>query len=218
MGDTTTTTPASSSSSGGSSSPTTEAAFSGLANIIKLLPTGTVLLFQFLNPVLTNNGQCSDSNKSVAAAVIALCGLSCFVSSFTDSYEGSDGRTHYGFVTLKGIRPSPAAESVDLSAYKIGFGDFVHAAFSVMVFAAVSLLDSNTVECFYPSFQSTQKSLVMALPPVIGAAASTLFAVFPNKRHGIGYASSSQQNSNKSSSAVGPNQNESTPDNNQSSV
>ncbi|XP_052206900.1 pentatricopeptide repeat-containing protein At1g11290, chloroplastic-like [Diospyros lotus] len=68
-----------------------------------------------------NNRQCSDSNKSAAAAVIALCGLLCFVSSFTDSYKGSDGRTHYGFATRKGIWPSQATQPVELSAYKIRF-------------------------------------------------------------------------------------------------
>ncbi|XP_057957160.1 protein DMP2-like [Malania oleifera] len=172
--------------------------FSGIGNLIKLLPTGTVFAFQFLNPVLSNNGQCHPVNKVLTSVLIGLCGLSCFFSSFTDSYTGSDGATHYGIVTTKGLWPSPdSSESVDVSQYKLQVGDFVHALFSVVVFAAVSLLDSNTVDCFYPSFESTQKALMMSLPPVIGVVASAVFAVFPCRRHGIGYPSSSNKSASK---------------------
>lgn len=82
---------------------------------------------------------------------------------------------------------------MDLSKYKLRVGDFVHAFFSVIVFSVVSLLDPNTVECFYPGFESEQKVLMMVLPPVIGAISSTVFMVFPNNRHGIGYPSSDDQ-------------------------
>ena len=71
----------------------------GFGNLIKLLPTGTVFLYQFLNPVLTNNGNCHVSNKYMSGALIGLCGLSCFFSSFTDSYTGTDGMTHYGNIS-----------------------------------------------------------------------------------------------------------------------
>ncbi|XP_057957161.1 protein DMP2-like [Malania oleifera] len=168
--------------------------FSGIGNLIKLLPTGTVFAFQFLNPVLSNNGQCHTVNKVLTSVFVGLCGLSCFFSSFTDSYTGSDGATHYGIATMKGLWPSPdSGKSVDLSQYKLQMGDFVHALFSVVVFAALALLDPNTVDCFYPSFESTQKALMMSLPPVIGVVASAVFAMFPSRRHGIGYPSSSNQ-------------------------
>ncbi|KAK9933578.1 hypothetical protein M0R45_020771 [Rubus argutus] len=167
-------------------------ALTGVGNLIKLLPTGTVFLFQFLNPVLTNNGHCNTpANKYLSAILITVSALSCCFSSFTDSYTGSDGQTHYGIATTKGLWPSTDSGSVDLSAYKLRVGDFVHAFFSLVVFAVVSLLDSNTVRCFYPAFESTERVLLMVLPPVIGTIAGTVFVVFPNKRHGIGYPSSS---------------------------
>ncbi|XP_047318157.1 protein DMP2-like [Impatiens glandulifera] len=166
-------------------------AFTGLGSLVKLLPTGTVFIFQFLNPVLTNNGKCHLVNKYLSAALIAVCGLSCFLTTFTDSYIGKDGITHYAIATFKGLWPSSSASaSLDLSKYKIRFGDFVHGFFSLAVFAALSLLDSNTVECFYPSFVSTEKVLLMTIPPVIGAISGTVFMLYPNKRHGIGYPSS----------------------------
>ncbi|KAA8527520.1 hypothetical protein F0562_034765 [Nyssa sinensis] len=107
-----------------------------------------------------------------------------------DSYTDDDGKTHYGIATMKGLWPSKDSRSKDLSSYKLRFGDFVHAFFSLVVFAVVSLLDSNTVQCFYPSFESSEKVLLMVLPPVIGAVSSSVFVMFPNKRHGIGYPSS----------------------------
>ncbi|ONI28531.1 hypothetical protein PRUPE_1G146200 [Prunus persica] len=173
----------------------------GAGNFIKVLPTGTVFLFQFLNPVLTNNGHCAVLNKSLSAILIAISGFSCFFASFTDSYTGSDGKTHYGVATTKGLWPSTNSKSVDLSAYKLRFGDFVHAFFSLIVFAVVSLLDTNSVRCFYPGFESSEKVLLQALPAIIGAVAGAVFVVFPYSRHGIGYPSSisvSSQDSEKS--------------------
>ncbi|KAH0992406.1 hypothetical protein GBA52_003889 [Prunus armeniaca] len=95
----------------------------GAGNLIKLLPTGTVFLFQFLNPVFTNNGHCSTVNKYLSAILIGI--------------------------------------------------------------SVVSLLDTNSVRCFYPGFESTEKVLLQVLPPVIGAIASTVFVVFPNNAYGI---------------------------------
>ncbi|KAJ8767546.1 hypothetical protein K2173_017615 [Erythroxylum novogranatense] len=166
-----------------------EKTFNGLGNLIKYLPTGTVFLFQFLNPVLTNYGHCTTLNKWLSGILIGLCGFSCCFSCFTDSYIGSDEKTHYGIVTTKGLWPSPASESVDMSKYKLRFGDFVHSVFSVIVFSVLSLMDSNTVDCFYPSFESTNKLLLQVLPPVVGAVSGTVFMLFPNNRHGIGYPS-----------------------------
>ncbi|KAK7348176.1 hypothetical protein VNO80_22726 [Phaseolus coccineus] len=165
-----------------------------VGSLIKLLPTGTVFVFQFLNPVLTNSGECHATNKSLCAILLLLCGLSCAFSSFTDSYTGSDKQRHYGIVTPKGLWPSPASNSVDLSSYRLKFGDLVHAVLSLSVFAVLGLLDTNTVQCFYPGFQSTQKRLLQVLPTAIGAVAGGLFMIFPNDRHGIGYPLTSDSN------------------------
>lgn len=92
---------------------------------------------------------------------------------------------------MKGLWPSTATSGVDLSVYKLRFGDFVHAFFALIVFAVVSLLNANTVDCFYPSFESSEKVLLMVLPPVIGSVSGFVSTVFPYTRHGIGYPSSS---------------------------
>ncbi|XP_073128355.1 protein DMP2-like [Henckelia pumila] len=168
----------------------TQVTLTGFGNLIKLLPTATVFMFQFLNPVLTNNGHCHTINKYLSSILIAVCGFSCCFASFTDSYTDNQGELHYGIATRTGLWPSSSSSSLDLSSYKLRFGDFVHSFFSLIVFAVVALLDPNSVECFYPSFESTQKVLLMVLPPIIGVVSGSLFVVFPNKRHGIGYPSS----------------------------
>ncbi|KAI3691641.1 hypothetical protein L6452_31441 [Arctium lappa] len=172
----------------------------GVGNLIKLLPTGTVFAFQFLNPILTNSGHCTTLNKYLSSALIALCGLSCFFSSFTDSYQDDDGSTttHYVIATKNGFWPPPPPSSaVDASKYRLRVGDFVHAVFTVVVFAAVALLDDNTVECLYPGFESNEKVLMMAMPPVIGVVSGSVFMVFPTTRHGIGYPSTTTVKGNK---------------------
>ncbi|KAB2067716.1 hypothetical protein ES319_A09G247400v1 [Gossypium barbadense] len=182
-----------------SSTSISDKTFTSLGNLIKLLPTGTVFIFQFLNPVLTNYGHCSPVNKVLTSSLIGLCGFSCAFSCFTDSYKGGDGLVHYGIATVNGLWPYSGSDSVDLSKYKLRIGDFVHAFFSVIVFAVLSLLDSNTVQCFYPSFEATEKVLLMVLPPVIGAVSGLAFMVFPNTRHGIGYPSSTDSSDEYSS-------------------
>ncbi|TXG71837.1 hypothetical protein EZV62_000416 [Acer yangbiense] len=191
-------TSSSSSSSSSSSKSISDKTFTGLGNLIKLLPTGTVFVFQFLNPVVTNSGNCTTLNKYLTSFLIGFCGLACGFSCFTDSYRGSDGMTHYGVATMKGLWPSTAAGSVELSKYKLRIGDFVHCLFTMVVFAVLSLLDSNTVECFYPSFESTEKVLLLVLPPVIGSICGTVFMVFPNNRHGIGYPATSDSSDDQS--------------------
>ncbi|XP_055961633.1 protein DMP3-like isoform X2 [Mercurialis annua] len=61
------------------------------ANLSNLLPTGTVLVFETLVPSFSNNGECFRANKYLTLAVIILCSLSCFLSSFTDSFIGNAG-------------------------------------------------------------------------------------------------------------------------------
>lgn len=168
-----------------------ERALRGVADLIKLLPSGTVFMFQFLSPLVTNNGHCAAYNKVLSGALLALCGAFCAFSSFTDSYVGSDGRVYYGVVTRRGMRTfsadPDAGAARDLSGYRLRAGDFVHAALSLMVFATLALLDRDTVSCLYPAMEANERTMMAVLPPVVGGVASYAFMMFPNNRHGIGY-------------------------------
>ncbi|KAF5175572.1 Dmp2 [Thalictrum thalictroides] len=164
-----------------------------LGDLIKLLPTGTFFLFIFLNPVLTNDGNCNTVNRYLSGILMLVSGFSCCFSWFTDSYVDSEGFTKYGIVTKKGLfvlSDSSDTKLVNSSRYKLRLGDFLHALLSVLIFAIVALLDPNTVKCFYPSFGSEQQVLLTVLPPVVGTIFSFVFVMFPNKRHGIGLPSS----------------------------
>ena len=65
----------------------------------------------------------------------------------------------------------------------------MHAFFAIVVFAVLVLLDKNSVECFFPGLEASEGTLLMVLPPAVGAVASSVFAMFPTTRHGIGYPS-----------------------------
>ncbi|KAF8016019.1 hypothetical protein BT93_H1541 [Corymbia citriodora subsp. variegata] len=176
-------------------------AFAPLGNLVKHLPTGTFFTFQFLNPVLTDNGQCYFPNLVLTRLLIDLCALSCAFSCFTDSYTGSDGVVHYGIATPRGLWPSPASEMIDLSKFKLRVGDFVHALLSTVVFVAMSLVDPNTVACLYSSsYKEEHERLLKTLPAVIGAISSAVFMAFPSNRNGIGYPFTSHECDDQSAS------------------
>ena len=162
-------------------------AFQGLGDLVRLLPTGTVFIFQFLNPFITNNGVCKTSDKVLSVVLTALLGFLCAFTCFTDSYAVGD-KVYQGIVTFTGLASfgDPNPELRDFSKYRIKANDFVHAFFSLLVFGILSLLDPNTVSCLYPSFKGGQK-LLLVLPVFVGGASSIAFLLFPTKRHGVGY-------------------------------
>ncbi|KAK9992430.1 hypothetical protein SO802_027415 [Lithocarpus litseifolius] len=176
---------------------------SGLENLNRVLPTGTVFLYQLLSPVLTNYGQCSKTiYKCLTATLVGMCGLSCFITSFTDSYA-DNGKTHYGFATTKGILwPSPKDKT--LPAKALGIKDFVHGFLAVFVFGVIVCLDRNTVDCLYPLSESHYRALLEVLPPVVGAISSVIHLYFPNNRRGIGYLSLSKSSNDSNSGAENP--------------
>ncbi|XP_028759880.1 protein DMP2-like [Neltuma alba] len=161
--------------------------FSGLSSLINLLPTGTVFLFQFLNPIVTNSGHCTPFHKYLSAAFLIFCSFNCCFATFTDSYTGSDGRKHYGVVTTKGLWPAPSSELVDLSTYRLRVRDLAHALLSLGVFGVLGFLDKNTVSCLYPVMDAYDDILLKVLPPIMGVISGTAFSIFPWKRNGIGY-------------------------------
>lgn len=91
----------------------------------------------------------------MTSALIALCGLSSFLLSFSDSFKDKNGNifaTFRGFWLIDGsakLSPHVAAN------YRLRSIDFVHAFMAILVFATVALFDKNMVQCFYltPSFR-----------------------------------------------------------------
>lgn len=77
--------------------------FESTAHLANLLPTGTVLAFQLLSPIVTNQGACDMVSRAMTKALVALCGLSSFLLCFTDSFRDEAGNVTYGFATMHGL-------------------------------------------------------------------------------------------------------------------
>ncbi|KAK3023048.1 hypothetical protein RJ639_044838 [Escallonia herrerae] len=70
--------------------------FQSTAHLANLLPTGSVLSFQLLSPIFTSQGDCDAVGQYLTAGLIAICGLSCLLLSFTDSFKDQMGNVFYG--------------------------------------------------------------------------------------------------------------------------
>ncbi|KAK6157011.1 hypothetical protein DH2020_011259 [Rehmannia glutinosa] len=163
------------------------------AHLANLLPTGTLLAFQLLTPIFTNNGSCDSATQPMTLILLITLAVSCFLASFSDSVKTSDGQVYYGIATFKGMFLFDNNSAVisglpaDLSNYRLSFVDFVHAILSVLVFVAVGLRDKNVVSCFYPRPGREAQEVLDIAPIGIGFLSGLLFVIFPSKRHGIGY-------------------------------
>ncbi|KAI5661635.1 hypothetical protein M9H77_20958 [Catharanthus roseus] len=168
-------------------------ALDSTANLANLLPTGTLLAFQLLTPIFTNNGSCQVITRQMTSILLHILAISCFLASFTDSFRASDGQVYYGFATPNGLwifdKPAAAASGIpsDLSKYRLSFVDFVHSVLSVLVFFAVAFRDKNVITCFYPTPNQETKQVLDIVPIGVGLMCSLLFVIFPTRRHGIGY-------------------------------
>lgn len=167
------------------------------ANLANLLPTGTLLAFQLLTPIFTNNGACESVTRNLTLLLLFLLAFSCFLGCFTDSVKSTDGKVYYGFATFSGMylfdyvpdydNESSRSDLPDLRKYRIRLIDVIHGILTVLVFAAVALRDKNVLSCFYPAPEHGTQQVLSIVPIGIGVICSLLFAAFPTRRHGIGY-------------------------------
>ena len=68
-----------------------------IAKLVKLLPTATVLVFNIISLVFTNEGHCHKLNKIITACL--FCFLSCYFASYTDNFRDEDDKIYYGVAT-----------------------------------------------------------------------------------------------------------------------
>ncbi|KAK9267579.1 hypothetical protein L1049_010007 [Liquidambar formosana] len=126
----------------------------------------------------------------MTAGLIALCGVPCFILSFTDSFRDKNGNVRYGFATMCGLRSIDGSAAIphELAAkYRLRSIDVMHAFMSTLVFSAVVVFDQNVLDCFYPTLSDETIKLLEALPVGIGVICGVLFVVFPTRHHGIGF-------------------------------
>jgi hypothetical protein len=161
-----------------------------VGNLANLLPTGSVLAFQALTPLFSNNGSCQLSNKCLTACTIACCAIFCLLSSFTDSFTDKDGKLYYGIATFNGLyifNYNYGEDIKDVEKFKLSFVDFVHAFVSPLVFMVFAVSNSNVQSCFFREAGANENALMMNLPLGAGLLSSFLFTLFPTRRRGIGY-------------------------------
>ncbi|CAL4948808.1 unnamed protein product [Urochloa decumbens] len=183
---------------------TVDKTLASVANLAKLLPTGTALAFQALSPSFTNRGACLPSNRYLTAALLYLCVLSCVFFSFTDSFVGGDGKLYYGLATAKGFLVfNYAGDTGDddegdaerrrqvfnnnLRRLRIRWVDYVHAVFSAVVFLSVAFSDAAVHSCFFPHSGDNVDQMLTNLPLGVGFFSTIVFLVFPTTRKGIDY-------------------------------
>ncbi|KAE8687304.1 putative disease resistance protein NBS-LRR family protein [Hibiscus syriacus] len=170
------------------------------ANLANLLPTGTVFAFQAIIPSFSNNGRCEVAHKYMTLGLIIACSISCFLSSFTDSFVGNDGKLYYGIATFKGlwVFNDEVDDGLDLendkketdkifNKYKLTAIDFLHACCSLTLFLVIACSSFEVQRCFFPKPGPNGNALMTNLPLGFGILASGLFILFPTKRRGIGY-------------------------------
>ncbi|KAG8487054.1 hypothetical protein CXB51_020726 [Gossypium anomalum] len=170
------------------------------ANLSNLLPTGTVFAFQAIIPSFSNNGRCELAHKYMTLGAIILCSLACFLSSFTDSFIGSDGKLYYGIATISGLwvfngeldddfgLDDPKEAEEILRKYRLTPIDFVHATCALTLFLVMAFSGYDVQRCFFPRPGPNGNALITNLPLAAGILASGLFMLFPTKRRGVGYA------------------------------
>ncbi|XP_062178665.1 protein DMP2-like [Phragmites australis] len=175
--------------------PPADKTLSSASDLLKLLPTGTVLAFQALAPSFSNHGVCHAVNRYLVLALITACAVSCVLLSFTDSLVGCDGKLYHGVATFWGFYPfnftgtraEREATFKDLSRFRITALDFVHAFFSALVFLAVALADASIQGCLFPDSGQDVRELLVNLPLGAGFLSSIVFMIFPTTRRSIGY-------------------------------
>ncbi|XP_028125705.1 protein DMP6-like [Camellia sinensis] len=122
---------------------------------------------------------------------LGICGLSCFLVCFTDSFKDERGKVRYGLLaTRRGlwvIDGSVTIPAEKAAKYSLKMVDFFYAFISIVVFSAVALFDQNVVKCFYSNPSDEAKELLETLPIGVGVICSRLFVAFPTNRQGIGF-------------------------------
>jgi hypothetical protein len=175
--------------------PLVDKTLSGASDIIKLLPTGAVMVFHALAPSFSNHGACGVASRYLTLALVGACAASCVLLSFTDSLVGRDGRLYYGVATPRGFYPfnfdgtgeERRRKFGDLTRMKVRPLDFVHALVSAVLFVVVAFGNAGVQSCLFPDVGADVREVLMNLPVGLGFLSSMVFMIFPTTRKSIRY-------------------------------
>ncbi|RLM69891.1 uncharacterized protein C2845_PM17G02960 [Panicum miliaceum] len=171
-----------------------------VANLSKLLPTGTTLAFQTMAPAFTKGGECQDHDVNFAFTwgLISFLTVLCAALSFTDSITDDDGVTYYGVATPRGfklfnqnlrrMKKLSGGENIRhlRRRMKMNWMDFLHAGVSAAVFVALAFCDAGVQRCLVKQESGPWKDFLNHLPLAVGFLASFVLIIYPSKRKGFG--------------------------------
>ncbi|KAF7112038.1 hypothetical protein CFC21_111976 [Triticum aestivum] len=165
------------------------------ANLVQLLPTGSVMAYQILAPSFSNQGKCYPSNWWITLGLVIVLAASCVFFAFTDSIIHK-GKVYYGIATIDGMnifnisrddqkKEFEGLES-ELKKRHIKKQDFSHAFLTVVVFLTMAFSDVGLQNCFFPKAGTDAQQLLKNLPLGMAVFSSLVFTIFPSKRNFIG--------------------------------
>ncbi|TVU11952.1 hypothetical protein EJB05_45564, partial [Eragrostis curvula] len=158
--------------------------------LANFLPTGTILAFKTILPVVSDGDSCSTLRVVLLWTLLLSCAVCCCCSHFIDSFRASDGQVYYGLVRKRGLSLLRTGLGVEVprdDRYRRRCRDFVHAVLAVLIFAAVALADHRVYGCLIPGHSKKIHKVMENFPQLlVGAVCSVFFQMFPNLRCGIG--------------------------------
>lgn len=169
------------------------------AKVLVQLPTGSVIVFQALCSSVTNQGECRHpSNWWLSITLVILLTLSCIFFSFTDSVV-LDGKLYYG-VALPGRlfvfnlsrqerKQLTNRHGDKLKELHLQTDDYLHAAFTAVVFLALVFNDIGIQNCFFPHAGFDVKQCLKNIPPLVAVVASLLLMVCQTRRNSVDFLS-----------------------------
>ncbi|KMZ59059.1 hypothetical protein ZOSMA_70G00730 [Zostera marina] len=180
----------------------TDKVLQNISNVVKLLPTTTVLAFQTLNPSFTNYGKCLESNKILTVSFIISSAIACAFLSITDSVIHR-GKLYYGLATFNGLYvfnlDDREAQHVRNwfkthcnKRYKLRISDGVHVVFTVIVFLTICIGDGYIQTCFFNESDENEMQWLINLPLAFSLLATIVFLLMPTSRKGIGYCTDTE--------------------------
>uniref|UniRef100_A0A0A9B3S5 Uncharacterized protein n=1 Tax=Arundo donax TaxID=35708 RepID=A0A0A9B3S5_ARUDO len=165
------------------------------ANLLRLLPTGSVLAFQALAATFTNQGNCHPSNWWLTLGLVTFLTTTCIFFAFTDSVVYKD-KVYHGVALPRTLHlfTLPKKEQAEI-ADKLKKGrlnpvDWVHALFTAVVFLTIAGSDVGLQNCFFKHASEDTRQLLKNLPLGMAVMSSFVFMIFPPRRKGIGFDNS----------------------------
>ncbi|KAI4969169.1 hypothetical protein ZWY2020_000083 [Hordeum vulgare] len=164
----------------------TQKVLSVSANLVQLLPTGSVMAYQILAPSFSNQGKCYPSNWWITLGLVVLLAASCVFFAFTDSISHVRGSQRIFNISKKDQDKEFESIKPELEKRHIKKQDFVHAFLTVLVFLTMAFSDVGLQNCFFPKAGTDAQQLLKNLPLGMAVFSSLVFTIFPSKRNFIG--------------------------------